>query len=86
MEEARDLWHEVRDQSYELGLKVESMRAQAASLAQGQERGRELITQLEQRVAEFEGELSGLGSEACRWAARRRWSPTSPGSRRLLQI
>jgi len=62
MEEARDRWHEVRDQAYELGLKVESMRARAAALVQGQERARELIVQLEQRVAELEGELEGLAA------------------------
>jgi chromosome segregation protein len=62
MEQTRDDWHEVRDQAYELGLKVESMRAQAASLAEGQSRARELITQLEQRVNELEGERLGLGN------------------------
>lgn len=62
MEQTRDGWHEVRDLAYELGLKVESMRAQAASLAEGQSRGRELIAQLEQRVSELEGELNGLSN------------------------
>ena len=62
MEDARDRWHAVRDEAYELGLKVESMRAQAASLAEGQGRARELIAQLEQRVAEIEAELSAIGA------------------------
>ncbi|MFT5175385.1 MAG: chromosome segregation protein [Gammaproteobacteria bacterium] len=60
MEQTRDGWHEVRDEAYDLGLKVESMRAQAASLVEGQTRARELIVQLEQRVNELEGELNGL--------------------------
>ncbi len=60
MEEARDAWHQVRDETYELGLKVESMRAQAASLSEGEGRAAELIAQLEQRVRELDGEREGI--------------------------
>jgi chromosome segregation protein len=60
MERTRDGWHELRDEAYELGLKAESMRAQSASLAEGQSRARESIEQLEQRVSELEGEMNGL--------------------------
>ena len=62
MEDARDSWHAVRDEAYELGLKVESMRAQAASLGEGQSRARELIAQLVQRVEEIEAELSAISA------------------------
>ena len=52
LEEARDAWQSVREQAYELGLKGESMRAQAQSLEEGRARNMEHVAQLEARIRE----------------------------------
>ena len=61
MEAARDHWHAVRDEAYELGLSVQAMRTQVSSLEEGRVRAAELISQLEQRVQEMSSEQRSLG-------------------------
>jgi chromosome segregation protein len=52
LEQARETWQSAREQAYELGLKAESMRAQAQSLEDGRARNLEHVTQLEARSRE----------------------------------
>ena len=60
LEQSRDHWHTLRDQAYETGLKVESIRAQLASLEESRGRGQALIEQLQQRIEALASEQSGL--------------------------
>jgi chromosome segregation protein len=52
LEETRETWQSAREQAYELGLKAESMRAQAQSLDEGRARNVEHVAQLEARARE----------------------------------
>ena len=52
LEEARESWQSIRERAYELGLKGESMRAQAQSLEEGRARNLEHVAQLEVRIRE----------------------------------
>jgi chromosome segregation protein len=52
VEQTRETWQSARERSYDLGLKAESMRAQAQSLDEGRERNLEHVVQLETRVEE----------------------------------
>lgn len=60
MENARDRWHALRDQAYETGLQVQSMRAQLSSVENGQSRSQVLIKQLEQRIEALAEEQKGI--------------------------
>ncbi len=62
MEQSRDHWHALRDQAYETGLKVESMRVQLTSLEEGSSRSQALIKQLEQRIQALATEQGALGT------------------------
>ncbi len=62
MEQSRDRWHALRDQAYDMGLKVESMRVQLSSLEEGHARSKALIEQLEQRIEALAAEQSGIGT------------------------
>ncbi|NIM28347.1 MAG: chromosome segregation protein SMC [Gammaproteobacteria bacterium] len=50
LDESREAWQAAREQAYELGLKAESMRAQAQSLDEGRARNLDMVAQLEARV------------------------------------
>ena len=52
LEEAQEVWQSVREKAYDLGLKAESIRAQAQSLDEGRDRNLEHLQQLEVRTVE----------------------------------
>jgi len=51
LEESEEVWQSAREKAYELGLKVESIRAHAQSLDEGRDRNVEHVQQLEARTA-----------------------------------
>jgi chromosome segregation protein len=57
LEETQEAWQSVREKAYDLGLKVESIRAQAQSLDEGRGRNLEHLQQLEARTREQHGAL-----------------------------
>ena len=61
LEESRETWQAAREQAYELGLKAESLRAQAQSLDEGRARNLDHVEQLEARVRE-QGEALNAGA------------------------
>ena len=50
LEDTQEVWQSVREKAYDLGLKVESIRAQAQSLDEGRDRNLEHLQQLEART------------------------------------
>jgi chromosome segregation protein len=52
LEQTQEIWQSAREKAYDLGLKVESLRAQAQSLDEGRDRNLEHLQQLEARTAE----------------------------------
>ena len=61
-EQARDKWQGERDRAYEIGLKVESARAQVQSIKAGIEREENRVSSLTTRCAELQEQLDGLAS------------------------
>ncbi len=59
LETARHRWQSLRDEAYEVGLRVQSLRTQIASLQEAAARNREQVSQLETRCAELRESLSG---------------------------
>ena len=57
LEQARERWHAARDASYEVGLKLESMRARREALQGATEQSRKRILDAETRCRELESEL-----------------------------
>ena len=57
LEQARERWHAARDASYEVGLKLESMRARREALQGATEQSRKRILDAETRCRELETEL-----------------------------
>jgi chromosome segregation protein len=51
LEESEEVWQSAREKAYDLGLKVESIRAHAQSLDEGRDRNVEHVQQLEARTA-----------------------------------
>ena len=70
LEEAQELWQSTRDKVYDLGLKVESMRAQAQLLREGRSRNYQRVELLESRCSDLNEQLSA--SAAPLQAARER--------------
>jgi chromosome segregation protein len=62
LEQTEEVWQSAREEAYDLGLKVESIRAQAQSLDEGRDRNVEHLQQLEARTEEYRAAL--LASEA----------------------
>jgi chromosome segregation protein len=60
LEEVRERWHAARDRAYEIGVRVESIRAQAASLEEGRGRNRDQIARIEARCRELDEKLAAL--------------------------
>ena len=60
LEEVRERWHAARDQAYEIGVKVESLRAQATSLEEARGRNRDQVTKIEARLRELDGKLGAM--------------------------
>lgn len=58
LEESEEIWQSAREKAYDLGLKVESIRAHAQSLNEGRERNVEHLQQLESRTAEHRAALT----------------------------
>jgi chromosome segregation protein len=52
LDETQEIWQSVREKAYDLGLKVESIRAHAQSLDEGRGRNLEHLQQLEARTQE----------------------------------
>ncbi|NIR28820.1 MAG: chromosome segregation protein SMC [Gammaproteobacteria bacterium] len=59
LEAARRRWQSLRDEAYEVGLRVQSLRTQIASLQEAAARNREQVSHLEARSTELQGSLSG---------------------------
>ncbi|MDX1435140.1 MAG: AAA family ATPase, partial [Gammaproteobacteria bacterium] len=57
-EELQERWQAAREEAYELGLRVESLRAQMDSLGKGRARNEEQIRQLEARIESLGESLS----------------------------
>jgi chromosome segregation protein len=57
LEETRETWQTAREQAYDLGLKAESLRAQAQSLDEGRDRNLDHVQQLEARIREHRAAL-----------------------------
>jgi len=57
LEETRETWQAAREQAYDLGLKAESLRAQAQSLDEGRDRNLDHVQQLEARIREHRAAL-----------------------------
>ena len=62
LEEARDEWQTVRDDAYEVGLRVEGMRTRSAGLEEARVRSREQVEALEARCVQLERDLEGLAA------------------------
>ncbi len=62
LEEARDEWQTVRDDAYEVGLRVEGMRTRSAALEEARVRSREQVEALEARCVQLERDLEGLAA------------------------
>jgi len=58
LEEARERWQTSRDEVYDLGLKVEGMRTQVQSLAEGRTRSHQRVETLTERCRELREQLS----------------------------
>jgi len=56
-EETQEIWQSAREKAYDLGLKAESIRAQAQSLDEGRDRNLEHLQQLEARTEEHRAAL-----------------------------
>ncbi len=59
LEETRETWQGAREQAYDLGLRAESLRAQAQSLDEGRDRNVDHVQQLEARIREHRAALEG---------------------------
>jgi chromosome segregation protein len=57
LEETRETWQGAREKAYDLGLKAESLRAQAQSLDEGRDRNVDHVQQLEARIREHRAAL-----------------------------
>ena len=57
LDQAQERWHAARDESYGIGLRIESVRARRESLAGAMERGRTRLVDLETRCRELDREL-----------------------------
>jgi len=57
LEQTQEVWQSAREKAYDLGLKVESIRAQAQSLDEGRDRNLEHLQQLEARTEEHRAAL-----------------------------
>ena len=60
LEEVRERWHAARDQAYEIGVKVESIRAQSASLEEARGRNRDQVARIETRCRELDEKLTAM--------------------------
>jgi chromosome segregation protein len=60
LEEVRERWHAARDQAYEIGVRVESLRAQAASLKEARGRNRDQVARIETRCRELDDNLAAM--------------------------
>jgi chromosome segregation protein len=60
LEEAREGWQSIRDDAYEIGLRVESMRTRSTALDEARARSREQSDALDARCAEVQREFEGL--------------------------
>ncbi|MDH3315115.1 MAG: chromosome segregation protein SMC [Gammaproteobacteria bacterium] len=58
LEEVREQWHSARDRAYEIGVKVESLRAQVTSLEEARGRNRDQVQRIEARLGELDEQLS----------------------------
>ena len=56
-EQARERWQGARDEAYDIGLRVESARAQLASIEEGRARNLEQLERLEMRCTSLETDI-----------------------------
>ncbi|HSS64557.1 MAG TPA: chromosome segregation protein SMC [Gammaproteobacteria bacterium] len=64
LEEVRERWHSSRDRAYEIGVKVESLKAQAASLEDARGRNSEQVKRIESRLNELDAQLADMDQPA----------------------
>jgi len=64
LEEVREQWHSARDRAYEIGVKVESLKAQAGSLEDARGRNSEQMKRIESRLSELDQQLSAMDQPA----------------------
>ncbi len=64
LEEVREQWHSARDRAYEIGVKVESLKAQAASLEEARGRNSDQVKRIEARLGELDEKLAALDQPA----------------------
>ncbi len=64
LEEVRERWHSARDRAYEIGVKVESLKAQAASLEEARARNSEQVRRIESRLEELDEQLAAMDQPA----------------------
>jgi chromosome segregation protein len=59
-EEVRERWNAARERAYEIGVRVESLRAQAASLEEARGRNRDQVVRIETRCRELDENLAAM--------------------------
>ncbi len=64
LEEVREQWHSARDRAYEIGVRVESLKAQAASLEEARGRNSEQVKRIESRLNELDEQLAAMDQPA----------------------